>query len=123
MIQRHKNRLPQSVVCQGAVEIHIGVASANACGGGNIKALVCFQLLQIAGGGDIFHQIHVPALERHGLGGAVLDEKDRNGIVGNFSVPVILIAGEFGAYTGLHAIQLIRAGADDALLHHRHIDH
>lgn len=93
MIEDHKNCLPQGGIAQRAVEVHIRVAGADACGGGDIKAAICFQLLQITGGGDVFHQIYIPALEGHGFGSAVLDEKNRNGIVGNFSVPVIFVTG------------------------------
>ena len=87
-------------------------AGADAGGDGNREIGVVAQIIQVGNVGDVFHQIHLPCLQRHGLGRRVTHVQQFDGSIGHFALPIVLVADNGHANVFGELLCGIGTGAD-----------
>lgn len=93
-------------------QVQIGKAGADGLDFLHAVVAVVFEGVQIRGGGQVFSDVLIAALQGEGLGRGVIRAGEDHVLVGHRAVPVVLVLFEGVAFFGLDRGHDVGAGAN-----------
>lgn len=104
IVNAHENGLPEGLVAQNTVQVH--PAETAAYTGGNVHRVigVLLEVLDVRNIGDVLHQVHLAALQCHGLGRGIAHKENMDLVIGHF-FPIVGVG--FHIVTHTHAVEFV----------------